>query len=179
MCCLFPFYKWKLLKLSEIFQDSNDSQNVEIPVAPQNLMTSWQGHKGNISFTTWNLLSSTSIDVSCKLSSTESLWTSNISAQNLFEQDTAHRVDSGRSTNFPLHAHPNVMFTSFPTTSYWIISRIFLNWHIFIHCPHNTCITQWSSALLLYVLLEGGGAASEDKIGGVLFYSTAKILYSL
>ena len=165
--------------LSGIFQDLKDSQNVEIPVAHQNLMTSWQGLKGNISFTTRNLLSSTSIDVSFELSSTESLWTPNISVQILFEQDTAQRVDSGSSTNSPLHAHPNVMFTSLPTTSYWIISRIFLNWHIFIHCPHNTCITQWSSALLLYVLLEGGGAASEDKIGGVLFYSNAKILYSL
>ena len=50
-----------------IIQDSEDSQNVEIPVAPQNLMTSWQGHKGNISFTTTNFLSSTSIDVSCEL----------------------------------------------------------------------------------------------------------------
>ena len=59
--------------LSGIFQDLKDSQNVEIPVAHQNLMTSWQGLKGNISFTTRNLLSSTSIDVSFELSSTESL----------------------------------------------------------------------------------------------------------
>ena len=88
------------------------------------------------------------------------------------------RVYSGRSTDSQLHAYPNVMFTSLPTTSYWIMSRISLNWHIFIHCPHNTCITQWSSALLLYVLLECWGAAPEDKIGGVLFYSTAKILYN-
>ena len=53
-----------------IIQDSEDSQNVEIPVAPQNLITSWQGHKGNIIFTTTNLLSSTSLDVSCELCST-------------------------------------------------------------------------------------------------------------
>ena len=161
-----------------IFQDSNDSQNIENCVAPQTLMTSWQGHKGNISFTTRNLLSLTSIDVSCELYTTQSVWRPNVSAQNLSEQDTAHRVDLGRCTNSQLHAQAYVMFTSLPTASYRMMSRISLNWHKFIHCPHNTCITQWSSALLLYVLLECWGAAPEDKIGGVLFYSTAKILYN-
>ena len=37
-----------------IFQYSKASQNVGIHVAPQNLMTSWQAHKGHISSTTRN-----------------------------------------------------------------------------------------------------------------------------
>ena len=37
-----------------IFQYSKASQNAGIHVAPQNLMTSWQAHKGHISSTTRN-----------------------------------------------------------------------------------------------------------------------------
>ena len=40
--------------LSGVFQYSKASQNAGIHVAPQNLMTSWQAHKGPISSTTRN-----------------------------------------------------------------------------------------------------------------------------
>ena len=40
--------------LSGVFQYSKASQNAGIHVAPQNLMTSWQAHKGHISSTTRN-----------------------------------------------------------------------------------------------------------------------------
>ena len=74
-----------------IFQYLKASQNVGIHVTPKNLMTSWEAHKGHISSTTGNLLSSTNIDVCCEPYSMQTLFTPTLCVQNLSKQDTAHR----------------------------------------------------------------------------------------
>ena len=48
----------------------------------------------------------------------QTLLTPTLSDPNLYEQDSAHKVDSGRRTYSVLDALLNVMFTSLPTMSY-------------------------------------------------------------
>ena len=144
-----------------IFQYSKTPQNAGIHVSPWNFMTSWLAHEGHISSTTRTLLRWTTIDASCEPYSTQTVFTPTLSNQYLSGQGTAHRVDSGRRTNPVLLTLTNVMFTSFPTTSYWMMSRISLNWDTCIRCPHNTSITQWSPALLTGMMRSSTGG--QDK----------------